>query len=362
MITPERIRASRILVVDDQEPNLMLLDKMLAAEGFTNVLATGDPRMVEDLFKGFRPDLLLLDLHMPGMDGFEVMDRLRGAGGGDYLPILVLTADVTRATRIRALEAGAKDFLTKPLDSLEVLNRIRNMLEVRLLYKDLREQNAVLEEKVRDRTRELMETRMEIIHRLGRAAEFRDEGTGLHLMRISRFSVCLSKAAGFPSADADLIFSASPMHDIGKIGIPDRILFKPAPLDEEEWAIMKTHTTIGADLLLGHDSALMKAAAQIALNHHERWDGTGYPRGLAGDAIPIEGRVVAVCDVFDALISKRPYKDRWPMDEAVRHIAEGSGSAFDPGLVTAFHGALGEIREILDQLQSKLPSQYRNQV
>jgi putative two-component system response regulator len=362
MISQERILTSRILVVDDQEANLVLVERMLGAEGYTNVLAVSDSRMVVDLYKGFRPDLVLLDLHMPGLDGFQVMERLKGAGDGDYLPILVLTADVTRTTRIRALQAGAKDFLTKPLDPLEVLNRIRNMLEVRLLYADLRDQNVILEEKVRERTRELMETRMEIIHRLGRAAEFRDEGTGLHLMRISRFSVCLSRAAGLDQATADLIFSASPMHDIGKIGIPDRILFKPTTLNDEEWAIMRTHTTIGADLLSGHDSPLMKTAAQIALTHHERWDGKGYPNKIAGAKIPIEGRIVALCDVFDALISKRPYKDRWTTEEAVQEVLLGGGTAFDPDLVQSFQKALPEIRGILDNLQSKLPSEYRDRV
>lgn len=362
MIPAERILSSRILIVDDQEANLVLLERMLAAEGYGNVLTTSQPTMVVDLYKGFRPDLLVLDLHMPGMDGFEVMDRLKASEDGDYLPIVVLTADVTRATRIRALEAGAKDFLTKPLDTVEVLNRIRNMLEVRLLYLDLRDQNVILEAKVRERTRELMETRLEIIHRLGRAAEFRDEGTGLHLMRISRFSVCLSRAAGLDPATTDLIFSGSPMHDIGKIGIPDRILFKPSTLDDGEWAIMRTHTTIGAELLAGHDSPLMKTAAQIALTHHERWDGHGYPKGLSGEEIPIEGRIVALCDVFDALISKRPYKDRWSVEEAVREITVGAGNAFDPTLVRAFEDAIAEIREILQQLQNKLPSEYRNQV
>ena len=359
MISTERILKSRILIVDDQDSNVLLLEKLLAAAGYTNILSTTDANLVADLYRGFRPDMLLLDLHMPAKDGFEIMEDLRRDASDDYLPILVLTADITRTTRLRALEAGAKDFLTKPFDQLEAGNRIRNMLEVRLLYADLKNQNAILEEKVRDRTRELRETRLEIIHRLGRAAEFRDEGTGIHLMRISQFSRCLSKAAGLPDHEIDLIFSASPMHDIGKIGIPDRILFKTSGLDEEEWGIMKTHTTIGADLLSGHDSALMKAAAVIALTHHERWDGCGYPTGLKGIDIPVEGRIVALCDVFDALISRRPYKEQWSLEDAVREIDRGRETAFDPHLVGCFHHALVEIQEILRQSDQETPGGQR---
>jgi putative two-component system response regulator len=360
VIDPERIRASRLMIVDDQESNVLLLEKLLQAEGYANLVSTSDPTLVKDLYRGFKPDLLLLDLHMPGLDGFAVMERLKAGLGEDYLPILVLTADVTRSTRIRALEAGAKDFLTKPLDPLEVVHRVRNLLEVRLLYADMRNQNAILEEKVRERTMELAETRLEIIHRLGRAAEFRDEGTGLHLMRISQFAVCLARAAGLPSETVDLIFSASPMHDIGKIGIPDRILFKEGKLDDEEWAVMRTHTTIGADLLSGHDSPLMKTAALIALTHHERWDGGGYPNGLKGEDIPMEGRVVALCDVFDALISRRPYKDKWPTGKAVMEIDSESGGAFDPFFVAKFHEALNEVQSIFHSLEMKVPPEYRH--
>jgi len=346
VIAPERLRRSRILVVDDQEANVLLLEKLLVAEGYTNVLVTTDPRAAEDLWRGFCPDLLLLDLHMPGLDGFELMARLQQQEGAGYLPILVLTADNTRPTRLKALAAGARDFLTKPFDQVEVLTRIRNMLEVRLLYLDLQAQNAVLEETVRERTRELRETRLEVIYRLGRAAEFRDEGTGLHLMRMSRFSRALAQAAGLDRAEADLVFIASPMHDIGKIGIPDRILLKPGRLDEMEWAVMRTHAPIGAELLSGHDSPLMKTAAAIALTHHERWDGKGYPRGLSGEEIPLEGRIVAICDVFDALLSQRPYKPPWPLERAVAEVEACTGTAFDPALVDRFRTALPELTEI----------------
>jgi putative two-component system response regulator len=356
MIALERILESRILIVDDQEANLLLLEKILEGEGYGHTLTVADSRQVVDLCRGFRPDLLLLDLHMPYLDGFQVMEQLRDAQVDEFLPILVLTADCTRETKLRALRIGARDFLTKPFDHLEVMNRIRNMLEVRLLQQDLQAQNRILEEKVRERTVELADTRMEVIHRLSRAAEFRDQGTGLHLLRMSRFALCLAEAAGLDRAHCDLILAASPMHDIGKIGIPDRILFKPGRLDAEEWVVMRTHTTIGAELLAGHDSALMRAAAQIALTHHERWDGAGYPHGLKGEAIPIEGRIVALSDVFDALLSQRPYKQAWPQEDAVKAIDEDAGTAFEPRLVDCFHDALPEFEAIIQKLASHLPS------
>lgn len=355
MIPLERILESRILIVDDQEANLLLLEKILEGEGYGHTRTVADPRQVLDLCVEFRPDLLLLDLHMPHMDGFAVMEQLQQTGFDPYLPILVLTADCTRETKLRALRSGARDFLTKPFDHLEVMNRIRNMLEVRLLQRDLVNQNRILEDRVRERTLELAETRMEVIHRLSRAAEFRDQGTGLHLLRMSQFAFCLAQAAGLGREQSDLILAASPMHDIGKIGIPDRILFKAGPLDDEEWAIMRTHTTIGAELLGGHDSPLMRTAVQIALTHHERWDGRGYPRGLAGEEIPVEGRIVALSDVFDALLSERPYKAAWPQSEAIKAIDDERGAAFEPALVDCFHAALPAINEIIGRLESHLP-------
>lgn len=355
MIAPERILESRLLIVDDQEANLLLLEKILEAEGYGHTLSVADSRRVVDTCRGFQPDLLLLDLHMPYLDGFQVMEQLRDAHLDEFMPILVLTADCTRETKLRALRFGARDFITKPFDHLEVVNRIRNMLEVRLLQRDLLEQNQVLEEKVRERTLELADSRLEVIHRLSRAAEFRDQGTGLHLLRMSQFALCLAEAAGLERPQCDLILAASPMHDIGKIGIPDRILFKPGRLDDQEWAVMRTHTTIGAELLSGHDSALMRTAALIALTHHERWDGGGYPRGLRGDEIPIEGRIVALSDVFDALLSQRPYKRAWPQVEAVKAIDDDAGAAFESRLVDCFHDALPEIEAIIHKLASHMP-------
>jgi putative two-component system response regulator len=255
--------------------------------------------------------------------------------------------------RIRALESGAKDYLTKPFDPLEVVTRIRNIVEVRLLNEDLRHQNAILEQKVRERTEELRQTRLEIIHRLSRAAEFHDAGTGVHIMRMSQYCALVARAAGLSETRAELVLSASPMHDVGKIGIPDSLLLKPGPLNAEERAAMERHTSIGAELLSGHESPLMRMAAQIALTHHERWDGQGYPQGLAGEDIPLVGRIVSVCDVFDALVSRRPYKPPWPWEQSVREVDDLSGSAFDPDVVHAFHVALPAIQEIMTRVASR---------
>ncbi|MEW5765552.1 MAG: HD domain-containing phosphohydrolase [Acidobacteriota bacterium] len=354
MISEERLRSARILIVDDEEPNVRLLEKILAAEGYSQTLSITDSREAVALHGAFRPDVLLLDLHMPPPDGFSILDELKRNRNGGYVGILVLTADITRQTRIRALASGAHDFLTKPFDQLEVLSRLRILLETRFLYRDLEDQNRLLEEKVRERTEELRQNRLEIIQRLSRAVEFRDEGTGLHILRISQFSGALARALGLSRDHAELILSASPMHDIGKIAIPDRILLKEGPLTESEWEVMRRHTRIGYDLLSGHDSAIMRAAAEIALTHHERWDGAGYPQGLRGEAIPVEGRIVALCDVFDALLSRRPYKEPWRMEAAVEEIRRLSGEAFDPEMVRAFEKSLPEMRSIIAKISERL--------
>lgn len=345
LASEQGIKAATILVVDDQPVNVKLLEKVLLAEGYPNVISTTDSREAVNLFQAHNCDLVLLDLNMPHIDGYGVMQELQRISE-DYPPVLVLTALKDRDSRVRALEGGARDFVSKPFDRVELLSRIRNMLEVRMLNKAMKQQNQRLEEKVYERTRELDETRLEIIRRLGRAAEYRDNETGLHIIRMSQYSQIIGMADGMTESEADMLLNASPMHDIGKIGIPDQILLKPGKLTPEEWKIMKTHSTIGAEILSGHESELMQVAREIALHHHEKWDGSGYPNGQTGDEIPLVGRIVAIADVFDALTTVRPYKKAWKVEDAVDYIAQNRASHFDPRLVDLFMKCLPEILTI----------------
>jgi putative two-component system response regulator len=344
----QALQYAKILVVDDDPAIVMMLEDLLSAAGFTMVRSTTDACQVVAVYQEWQPDLILLDIHMHPVDGFEVMAQLKLVEP-DYLPVLVLTGDTTHAIRQRALEVGAKDFLNKPFDPVEALTRIRNMLEVRLLRNALRNHNALLEAKVRERTQELQQTRLEIIRRLGRAVEYRDNATGLHVIRMSYYTASLARAAGMSTEECELLFHASPMHDIGKIGIPDRILLKPDRLDADEWVVMRMHTTIGAEMLAGHDSELMQMAYLTALTHHEKWDGTGYPQGLQGEAIPLVGRITAISDVFDALTSSRPYKHAWSVEDAVAEISRHRGTHFDPQLVECFCELLPELLTIKQQ-------------
>ena len=345
METALSFQQAKILVVDDEASIVALLEEMLTIAGYTQIRTTTDARRAIVMYQEWRPDLVLLDIHMPDLDGFEVMDTLRDLEQ-DYLPLLVLTADATWDVQQRALEGGAKDFLRKPFEPIETLARIRNIIEVRLLHQALRRQNSLLETQVRLRTQELHETRLEIVRRLGRAVEYRDNETGLHVIRMSHYAASLGRVIGMSPSECDILLNSCPMHDIGKIGIPDRILLKPTPLDSDEWVIMQSHTTIGAELLAGHSSDLMRTAYQTALTHHEKWDGSGYPRGLQGEAIPLVGRITAICDVFDALTSERPYKSAWPVDDAVAEIHKRRGTHFDPELVDRFDLILPEILDI----------------
>lgn len=341
MIVPET-HAARLLIVDDQQANIVLLERLLRRVGYHNLSSTTDAGRACSLVAAVQPDLLLLDLHMPPPDGFTVLEQLgeRRATQAD-LPILVLTADVTPSARQRALMLGASDFLTKPFDATEIVLRIGNLLQTRILHRQLQQQNALLEEKVRARTRELEEAELEVVAHLALASEYRDDDTGEHTQRVGQMAYQLAMALGLPAVEAALIGRAAPLHDVGKIGIPDAILLKPGKLTDAEMAQMRQHTTIGDRMLAGSRFPLLQMAAEIALTHHERWDGSGYPQGLSGAAIPLAGRIVALADVFDALTHERPYKKAWSAVEAVAEIARQSGRQFDPHLVQPFTRVLG---------------------
>lgn len=328
---------AKILIVDDQEANLRLLQAILSKAGYTNIVVTTDSREVSQICCMLQPDLILLDLMMPYLDGYQVMQQLAPTfTSGTYLPILVLTADIAPEAKKQALSLGAKDFLTKPLDHMEVLLRINNLLETRFLYLELQGQNEALELKMQERTRQLEQAQFEILERLTVAAEYRDDETGQHTRRVGYLSTLLARASGLPEYEVQLIERVAPLHDLGKIGIPDDILLKPAKLTSYEFEVMKTHTIIGARILSGGHSDMVKMAQTIALTHHECWDGSGYPHRLQGEAIPRVGRIVALADTFDALTHKRPYKDAWPLDKAVEEIRAQSGKQFDPHLVDIF--------------------------
>jgi putative two-component system response regulator len=338
-----RCLAAPILIVDDVEANVMLLTHIMQQRGYSNLRSTTDPNRVAALHQEHRFDLILLDLMMPKLDGMGVMQTLIADLEDDYLPVIMITAQTDIEARQRALEHGARDFITKPFQVMEVLQRISNHLEVRMLYHE-REQEAVrLEQRVRERTRELEDTQVEILRRLAIAGEYRDNETGNHVLRVSQGCHLLALAAGLPTQEALTIFHASPMHDVGKIGIPDRILLKPGRLEGEELTIMRRHAEIGGRMLDDHSAPVMQMASRIAFCHHEKWDGSGYPEGKAGEAIPIEARIVAICDVFDALTSARPYKQPWALDDAVAYVRDEAGRHFDPRLVGCFMEILPQI-------------------
>jgi putative two-component system response regulator len=326
---------AKVLIVDDQETNIRLLERLLADRGFKNVRSTTDPRQVVPMCEELEPDVILLDLHMGGMDGFEVLRAIRPATNGSFVPVLVLTADITQEAKKRALAMGAKDFVTKPFDLLEVGLRIENLVETRFLHQRLREHNTQLEEDVAKRTHDLEEARFEIVERLAKATEYRDDDTHQHTQRVGQSSRLLAAALGLPDRLVELMGRAAPLHDVGKIGIPDAVLLKRTKLTAREFDLIKTHTSIGSAILSGSSFPLLQMAEEIASTHHERWDGTGYG-GLAGEAIPQSGRIVAVADAFDAMTHDRPYRKAGSVTDAVAEIQRMSGTQFDPRVAEAF--------------------------
>ncbi len=331
------LHPSRILVVDDDDANAMLVQAILTRAGYTAVELLSEPEAAVRRCLEQPLDLLLLDWHMPGRTGAAVLEEIATlTDEPDWMPVLVLTGDTTPETKRRALSLGARDFITKPIDVAEVLLRVRNLLQTRYLRTELQRTNEHLHERVSQRTRELEEAKLEMLDRLALASEYRDDATGQHARRIGRTSEMLALELGLAPAEALLVGHAARLHDIGKIGIADELLLKPGKYTPEEFAAMQMHPTIGARILSGSGNELLKMAEAVALTHHERWDGRGYPSGLAGEAIPLAGRIVAVADVFDALTHHRPYKRPWPVAAAVREILAEAGKQFDPRVTQAF--------------------------
>jgi putative two-component system response regulator len=333
----EDLKDFRILIVEDQESNIRFLERLLAKDGYRHVRSTKDPRLAQAVFREYQPDLVLLDLHMPYMDGFEVMEAIRPDIPDDsFVPILVLTADREPEVKIKCLSVGAKDFVAKPFRADEVLLRIKNLLETRHLHQHLEDRNETLELEVQARSYQVQAAQLEVLHRLAVAAEYRDDITGRHAGRVGLLAGHLAEAAGLDSETVSLLREAAPLHDVGKIGIPDAILLKPGKLSDEEFEVMKGHTTIGGMILSKGSFRLLDYAKEIALTHHEWWDGSGYPEGLVGNDIPVAGRIVAIADVFDSITHERPYKKAFSVEKTLRIMKEEGSRHFDPRLLGLF--------------------------
>ena len=324
-MTPTQDTRPRLLVVDDEPTNLQVLRHVLDKD-YRLLFATDGTRALQ-LARQEQPRLVLLDVMMPGMDGYAVCAALKADPATAAIPVIFVTALADAADETRGFDAGGVDYITKPVSAPVVRARVRTHLSL-------------------VRMDELRETRLQIVQRLGRAAEYKDNETGMHVIRMSHFSKLLALAAGHSPAWAEDLLNAAPMHDVGKIGIPDAVLRKPGPLDAAEWDTMRRHPEIGAEIIGDHPSGLLQLAREIALAHHEKWDGSGYPRGLAGEAIPVSARIVAIADVFDALTTRRPYKEPWPVQDALDHITAQAGKHFDPALVALFVPLVPQLLEI----------------
>ena len=324
-MTPTQDTRPRLLVVDDEPTNLQVLRHVLDKD-YRLLFATDGTRALQ-LARQEQPRLVLLDVMMPGMDGYAVCAALKADPATAAIPVIFVTALADAVDETRGFDAGGVDYITKPVSAPVVRARVRTHLSL-------------------VRMDELRETRLQIVQRLGRAAEYKDNETGMHVIRMSHFSKLLALAAGHSPAWAEDLLNAAPMHDVGKIGIPDAVLRKPGPLDAAEWDTMRRHPEIGAEIIDDHPSGLLQLAREIALAHHEKWDGSGYPRGLAGEAIPVSARIVAIADVFDALTTRRPYKEPWPVQDALDHITAQAGKHFDPALVALFVPLVPQLLEI----------------
>lgn len=331
----DRLSAAKILVVDDEPPYVELLERILRSIGYPNTIGTSQPETVARTVIDFDPDLILLDLRMPGLDGIAVLQQLEPYTRRFYLPVLVLAAELQEETRAAALMAGARDFLIKPFDVATVRSRVDNLLETRMLHLELAEQAAFIERRVRERTREAEASRLEVLERLALIAEWRLDPSGEHPRAVGTLAARIAQTAGFGAEEVDMIRLAAPLHDIGMIAVPEAVLCKPGRLDADEMRLVHSHAEHGAALLEGNWRVL-RMAARIAASHHEHWDGSGYPGGLAGEQIPAPARIAAIADVADALRQPRPHRPPWSEDEIRARILALSGRRFDPRFVDAF--------------------------
>jgi putative two-component system response regulator len=342
-----------VLVVDDDESMRALLQRQMELDGY-RVLAAADGAQAMEMAEGEPPDVVLLDALMPGVDGFKVAEQLKSSERTRTAPIIMVTALEDRDSKLRALKAGVQEFLTKPIDRSEVSLRVQNVLMLKEYSNFLAQQNRILEQMVEERSRQVLASYRETIATLCRAAGYKDEETGSHVRRISYYTEEIATTLGMNAAFCETIHHASPMHDIGKIAIPDAILRKPGALSAAEWEVMKSHTTLGAQLIGSGDSPYLQMGAEIALNHHERWDGGGYPAGLKGQVIPISARIMNICDQYDALRSDRPYKKALSHGNTLEVITVGDGrtmpSHFDPDVLEAFKSCAGRFRDIFESI------------
>lgn len=336
----------QIVIVDDNATNLTLMAALARSVEGAEIRTYEDPLAALAQTLELGADLVIIDYMMPELDGITFIERLRERREFADVPVVMVTAAGDRQIRRRALEAGATDFLNKPLDTIEMRLRLSNLTQLRQARNLLNDRAALLSDEVNKATAALRASALELVTRLAQAAEFRDPETGGHIQRMARYSVVIGRALGLTPSELEDLLTAAPLHDLGKVGIPDAILLKPARLDDDELVIMRTHAEIGARLLAGSEFPLIRMACEIAASHHEKWDGTGYPLGLKGEAIPLSGRIVAVADVLDALTSVRPYKRAWTFEEARAHIIEGRGRHFCPRCVDALLENWDEVQRV----------------
>jgi len=356
---------SRVMIVDDEPVNIKVARKYLQIAGYTNFITVTDSTLALDTIRREKPDVIILDVMMPQVSGLDILQAIRADAELSYLPVLILTASTDAETRKSALTLGATDFLAKPVDASELVPRVRNSLVVKAHHDHLSEYSSHLEQEVRHRTSQLEASRLHVVHALARAAEYRDDDTGKHVLRVGRYTAVLARELGMPEERIPMLEIAAQLHDVGKIGVPDAILLKPGKLDDAEFAIMRRHCEYGFKIIAPDteidnaadsstsfalsergNSPMLAMAARIALTHHEKWDGSGYPRKIAGADIPLEGRMVAVADVFDALSSERPYKKPFPLEKCIQILQEGRNKHFDETIVAAFMRRLGDILHV----------------